>query len=148
MLKSHQLSLLHRYMFKRFLFVNPSFICIYELTSNWKIPICLATIAFVVVQSTIIYNHLFAVHPICKLPNYSNWKRQVNFSELITYVVVLAIQMGLLALNIVPSKEFGSYALTFFISLLAGISSLINLCTDWTGDCEDLFGYFLLISSI
>jgi len=91
-----------------------------------------------------IYNYHFGVDSECRSPNILFWTWLFNFFEVVAFLVVIAIQIGHTVLKIVPFDEMGSYATSFFISLLAGISSLINLCTDGIGNCDDHFGYSLI----
>jgi len=106
-----------------------------------KNPIAITSVLYLSILTIFIYKHFkYDKKIICHSHNDSDWTWYVNFFEASCFCAIVAIHFSRVCVRNSEKRDFGCYFLLNFISLIAGISSFINLSGNVVGNCEDVFG--------
>ena len=113
------------------------------LFRTWKFAVVLAVTVFIIIQSIMRWNQLYAIQPICKSLPYTGWTSHLNSLQSGIFLATLIIHLGTLvgSPGLDTSLQFDSTMTIGCVSFLACCASFMTLLFDWGGVCEDYFGY-------
>ena len=102
----------------------------------------LSIMLFIIVQSIMRWNQLYALQPICDSVPYSGWTTHLNSLQSGIFLATLIIHLGTLvgSPGFDASLQFDSTMTMGCVSFLACCASFMTLIYDWGGVCEDHFG--------
>ena len=100
----------------------------------------IALLVFVVVQTFLITNQLYATNPVCNSENFASWTWYIDAFQCGAFATTFFVHLSTINSSYSYKLLLDSTLAISTVSFLAFLSSLSTIVANWGGVCADFFG--------